>query len=302
MRPGKRLKRNTVYLLVWLVQKFFDTVPRRLALFVGAWLGLVAHHLLPRDRYRIDRHLSLAFDDSLTPSEKREIARSFFVNTGKNLADICRFRNHFATEISPRVSIEGLDIFDTAYRRGRGLLCVTGHIGNFELLAAYFSGLGYKVGVVGRRLYDARLDQLLVSNREAMGIVNFATTSSPREVLRWLHAGHGLGVLIDTDSIRVRGAFVPFFGRLANTPIVPSLLALKAGAAILPVACLRTIDDGYRIIVRPEVKTVPSGDTDRDARLLTAACVRALEEIITDHKSQWIWLHNRWHTRPHQSA
>ncbi len=302
MRPGKRLKRNAVYLLVWLVQKFFDTVPRRLALFVGAWLGLVAHHLLPRDRYRIDRHLSLAFGDNLTSSERRAIARSFFVNTGKNLVDVCRFRSHFTTEISPRVSIEGLEIFDAAYRRGRGLLGITGHIGNFELIAAYFAGLGYEIGVVGRRLYDARLDELLVNNREARGVVNFSTTTSPRQILRWLHSGKALGVLIDTDSIRVRGVFVPFFGRLANTPIGPSLLALKAGAALLPIACLRTVDDSYRIIVRPEVKISPSGDTDRDARLLTAACMKALEEIITEHKSQWIWLHNRWHTRPQQSA
>ena len=269
---------------------------------MGACLGLAAWALLPRDRYKIVRHLSLAFGASITLHQKHNVARGFFTNSGKNLVDICRFKKHYAIEIKPLVSVEGFDEFDAAYKRGKGLLGITGHIGNFELLPVYFASLGYRIGVVGREMYDARLNSILVGNREAMGITNFPTTESPRNILRWLQTGGVLGVLIDTDSIRVRGAFMPFFGRPANTPIGQSLLGLRTGAAFLPVACLRTGDNRYRIVVKPEVCIRPSGNAEEDAYRMTLGCTKALEEIVRENKSQWIWLHNRWHTRPENTA
>ena len=302
MTLPKKLKRGAVYLLTRSAFFLFNVIPRRLAVFLGAWVGLAAWKLLGRDRYKIDRHLSLVFDDSLTSHQKRNIARGFFVNSGKNLADMCRFQKYYATEIKPLVSIEGLDEFDAAYKRGRGLLGITGHIGNFELLAVYFADLGYRIGVIGREMYDARLNSILVGNRESMGITNFTTTESPRNVLRWLKTGGVLGVLIDTDSFRVRGAFMPFFGRLANVFIGWLLLGLRIGAAFLPVACLRTDDNSYHIVVKPEVRIRPSGNAEEDAYRMTLGCTKALEEIIKENKSQWIWLHNRWHTRPENTA
>jgi KDO2-lipid IV(A) lauroyltransferase len=270
MNLPKKLKRDTVYLLTRWAFFLFNVIPRRLAVFLGACLGLFAWAILPRDRHKIARHLSLVFDDSLTSHQKQNVARSFFVNTGKNLADMCRFKKHYATEIKPLISIEGLDELDAAYKRGRGLIGITGHIGNFELLPVYIPNLGYRIGVIGREMYDARLNSILIDNREAMGITTFPTTESPRNILRWLKTGGALGVLIDTDSIRVRGAFMPFFGHPANTPIGQSLLGLR--------------------------------NAEEDAYRMTLGCTKALEEIIRENKSQWIWLHNRWHTRPENTA
>jgi KDO2-lipid IV(A) lauroyltransferase len=298
MNRLKKTKRNVVYILTRWAFFWFNVIPRRLAVFLGACLGLAAWSVLPKDRYKIQRHLSLVFGSSLSTSDKYNVGRDFFVNTGKNLAEIFRFKKHFATEIKPLVTVEGLEEFGAAYKRGKGLIGITGHIGNFELLAAYIASLGYRIAVIGRELYDARLNQMLVDNREALGLTNFSTTESPRTILRWLKSGGALGVLIDTDSTRVRGAFVPFFGRLANTPIGQSLLGLHAGAAFLPMACLRTDDNRYRIIIKREVCISPSGNMEEDACQMTQACTKVLEKIIAENKSQWIWLHNRWHTSP----
>lgn len=296
MTLSKKLKRDAVYFLTRSAFFLFNEIPRRLAVFLGACLGLAAWAVLPGDRYRISRHLSLVFGNSLSTSVKHNIGRNFFVNTGKNLVDVIRFKKHFASEIKPLVSIEGLDEFDAAYRKGQGMLGITGHIGNFELLPVVFADLGYRIAVVGREMYDSRLDRILVSNRTAMGITNFPTTQSPRHILRWLKTGGALGVLIDIDSVRVRGAFMPFLGRLANTPIGQSLLGLRTGAAFLPMACLRTSDNRYHIVVKPEVRIQSSGNIEEDAYRITLECTKVLEEIITENKSQWIWLHNRWHT------
>jgi KDO2-lipid IV(A) lauroyltransferase len=294
----KDIKRSLIYYFVWTVLEIANALPRRLALFLGEWLGLAAWRLLARDRHKIERHLTLVFGDELHETEKRKIARNFFVNSGKNVVDVARFRRHFQSEIKPLVEVEGLEYFDQAYRAGKGLLGITGHIGNFELLAAYIANLGYDIAVIGRELYDTRLNRLLVENRKASGLTNIATTDSPKKFLSWLHQGKAIGVLIDTDSIRVRSMFIPFFGRLSNTPVGQSIIGVRAGAAFVPMACVRTEDDRYKIIIRPPVSYDAGDDLDSAAREVTLQCTRALEDIIRQYKDQWIWLHNPWHTRP----
>ena len=298
MRLRKRLKHGIVFHTTRFLLVFANQIPRRLALFAGAMLGLAAWWLLPRDRYRMFRHLGVAFGDSLSSGQKQNIGRQFFVNSGKNLTDTIRCRRHFADEIKPLVSVEGFEHFDAAYRRGRGVVGVTGHLGNFELGAMFVANLGYKTAVIGREMFDPRLDELLVGNRETLNLTNLSTTDSVRKSLKWRKAGGVIGVLIDTDSLRVRSIFVPTFGRLALTPVGQTLIGLKAGAAFVPMACMRTADDRYRLIARPEVKVESSGGLDAGAYHVTVECTRQLESIITENPDQWIWMKNRWLTSP----
>jgi KDO2-lipid IV(A) lauroyltransferase len=302
MKIPKRIKHSIVFFLTRHLIGLINLLPRRLALFLGAAGGLLVWRLTPKDRYRISRHLGLVYGSALTETEKHNIGRSFFVNTGKNLVDAVRFRRHFCSEIRPLVTVDGLEHFDRAYKRGRGVIGITGHIGNFELLAAYIASLGYKTAVIGRELYDPRMDEYLIENRTAMGLTNIATTDSPRRMLKWLSDGGVVGVLIDTDSSRVRAMFMPVFGRLAQTPVGHTIMGLHTGAAFVPIACLRNADDSYRIVVRPEITIEPSGDSDRDVYDLTLECSRAVESLIDENKDQWIWLHNRWCARPPETA
>ncbi|MDD5426738.1 MAG: hypothetical protein PHN52_09685, partial [candidate division Zixibacteria bacterium] len=77
-----------------------------------------------------------------------------------------------------------------------------------------------------------------------------------------------------------------------------TIIGLRAGAAFLPMACLRTRDNRYKIIIYPPVE-YPPGDTSEDCIYqVTLKCTKALEEIINSHKDQWSWIHNRWRTRP----
>ena len=294
----KRIRRGAVCVSARLLTAGLNVVGRRLAMFWGAMIGLAAWRLASRDRYKSLRHLSLVYGNELSFDRRRRIARDFFINIGKNLADVLRFPRHFASELKPLVAVEGLEHFDAAYRRGRGLIGITGHIGNFELLAVYIASLGYDIAVIGREMYDPRLNELLVKNREALGLINIATTDSPRRVLEWLRKGGAVGALIDTDSIRVRSTFVPVFGRPALTPIGQSIIGLRAGSAFVPLACVRTSDNRYRIIIKPEVSIEPSGDFSKDVEHVTARCTAVLEGIINEYRDQWIWLKNRWLTAP----
>jgi KDO2-lipid IV(A) lauroyltransferase len=297
VRPFRKIKRAAVYRLVLMLSALFNVLTRKLAVAAGGWVGLAVWSLAARDQHRALRHLTLAYGRQMSHREKVLIARRFFINSGKNLADVVRFKKHFTREIQPLVECEGLEHFDKAYRRGRGLIGVTGHIGNFELMAAYIKNRGYDVAVIGRELSNPGIDRLLLANREAVGLVTIATTDSPKHMLAWLKEGKALGVLIDTDSHRVRGEFIPAFGRWSYTPVGQTVLGLRVGAAFVPMACVRTDDNRYKVIICPEVIADSNGDPEADVYNITLKCTQALERIIRDYPDQWPWQHNRWRTR-----
>ena len=298
----KNIKHNLVFILAKFMIRFFNAVNRRVAVFIGGSLGAFYWFVSLRDRYRVHRHLTLVYKDSLTDPEKYRIGRQFFINSGKNLVEVIRFKKHFDREIKKLVTTEGLEHFDRAYKRGNGVIGITGHIGNFELLAAYIASLGYKIAVIGRQMYDARMDDFLVENRKSMNLENIGTTESPRRMVRWLKEGGATGVLIDTDSSRVRGIYIPVFGRLAQTPVGQTIIGLKTGAAFVPMFCLRNADNTYRIVTKPEITIEPSGDFDKDVYEMTLKCSRVLESVIDEYKEQWVWVHNRWCARPEKTA
>jgi len=302
MSIKKKIKHGATVALARSLFYLFNSIPRNLAVFLGAAIGITAWSFLSKERHKISRHLKLAYGEALKERQRTEIGRKFFINRGKNIADVVRLKKHFQSEILPLIEVEGLHHFQKARDEGRGIIGVTGHIGNFELLAVYLNQIGFEVGVIGRELYESRLDSLLVSNREAMGIRNFSTTSSPRDVLKWLKDGKTLGVLIDTDSMRVRSMFVPAFGRLSSTPVGQSMIGLKAGAAFIPGASLRTAENRYKVILGPEIEIEESDDPQSTVYKVTADCTKRLEEIVDQYKDQWIWLHNRWHTRLEETA
>jgi KDO2-lipid IV(A) lauroyltransferase len=299
--PGfKKLKHDCVYWGTASLFRILNLMPRSPAVFTGAVIGYLAYLVIKKDRMKGDRSLRLVYGDELSPGQRRAIIRNLFINFGKNIVDVIRFKRHYRDQIKNLVDCEGLEYFENAYNKGRGVIAVTGHIGNFELLAAHFVELGYAVAVIGREVYDVRLNEMLVANREAMGLVNIDTRDSPRSVLKALKKGYAVGVLIDTDSVRVRGAFMPFLGRLAHTPVGQSILGLRAGAAFVPMACVRN-GKRYKIIVRPEIVIRRTDDFESDVYNITRKCNEVLEEIVDQYKDQWIWIHSRWRTEPKET-
>lgn len=302
MNRIKRAKRRAAYLLARSLIFAFSAVPRSLAITIGSWVGLAAWWLIEKDQHKMERHLRIAYKDKLSTSQRKRIGRNFYINSGRNYADVLRLSKHPVNKLEQFVSIEGLSHLEEAYLAGKGVIAVGGHIGNYELLGVFLVSFGFRVAVIGRELYDKQLDKLLVGIRESNGIVNFRTTDKIKLLIDWLRSGGLLGVLIDTDSHRVRSIPVPFFGRMSNTPIGQMLLGLRAGSAFCPIACVRTENNHYRIIIRPAVNIERSGSPHNDAARLTALCANELEKIIDSNREQWIWLHNRWHTKFESAA
>ena len=208
-----------------------------------------------------------------------------------------RLGSNTKEELDRIVAAEGLEHLDRTSEEGKGVVLLSGHIGNWELLGAYIAMKGYPFSVVGRSLNNPRLDRLLVAHRERLGLKNIARGKATRQILRALHRGEMVGFLIDQDT-EVEGAFVDFLGRPAYTPTGPVTLALKLGAPIVSAAIHREQDDTYHVVVRPRLEPARTDDVAEDIRVNTAICSKVLEDFIREHPAQWVWMHRRWKTKP----
>ena len=299
---GKRIKNWLLFRLITSLISFLNFLPRNTAISLGGFLARLAYLIIRDARRRTIANLSRAFGRRFDKRELRRLGSQVFVNLGKNVVDAVRLGRMSWEDLDKIIEIEGLEHLDEAYRLGKGVIGLTGHIGNFELMAAYFSLRGYKLSVIGRELYDPRLDRLLVRNRESADMENIPSSAGVRPVIRALRSGRLLGVLADQDSSRVRGVFVDFFGRPARTPVGAGLLAYKTGSPIVPMAILREGKNRYKIVVKPPVELRFSPDREKDLIDVTQRYTSVLESIIREHPAQWLWMHDRWRsTRDRES-
>lgn len=201
---------------------------------------------------------------------------------------------------------EAVAMVERATARRKGVIVVLGHIGNWELsfrLSRYFA----PGATIAKRSWHARLDALAEQFRARNGVETFwrDDPGTGRAMLRLFKRGGGLGILVDQDIQDVQSVFVPFFGRPAATPRAAADLALRFGAAVLVVTCHRRgprAGDGHRL----EVVEIPydPAPADREAEVvrITAACAAVQEQAIRRHPAEWVWMHQRWKTRPAASS
>jgi KDO2-lipid IV(A) lauroyltransferase len=196
-----------------------------------------------------------------------------------------------------KIEVQGWEHLEAVHRAGKGGIFVTGHIGNWELSAAYAAKKGYPVNVVAKRIYLEALNQKLVTMRERMGVRTLYRDLSMRTMIRHLQENEFLGIVPDQDVRRIGGIFVDFFGRPAYTPVGPALLALASGAPILMVRDIRT-GPRHLLAFDPPFYAERKGPREQEVRRLVTRYTNRLEEFIREHPDQWVWFHRRWRTQP----
>jgi KDO2-lipid IV(A) lauroyltransferase len=275
-------------------------IPRRLALRAGAWLGDLLYLLHRRGRRIALLNLARAFPDR-SPEEHRAILRESIRNLGRVAAEVCHFGSLTPDNIGDYVSIEDRTAWDALFATAdaRGVVVVTGHFGNFELLAYAHGLLGRPITLIHRPMNNGLVDRAITDLRGGAGTVSLPKKSAAKAALRALHRHQVVAIPADQNQTRRYGVFVDFFGLPACTTPGPARLAMLSGAAVVPVFLLREgASDRHRILVLPEIPLVRTGDRDADVITNTQRCTAVIEELLRRHPEQWIWFHKRWNTRP----
>lgn len=298
----KKPYRYFLYLLLLLVRDLSNRMPRFLILGIVKFVGRVTWSILPKERQKTLEQLRTAFGDSKSPAELIRIGRQVFENLGATAIDTLRIPKLKREWPKPEALIKEDHVFskiEEARWAGKGLICLTGHIGNWELIYFFMIQSGYDSAVVGRRIYYEPFNRVLETIRKKAGAKVFYRDESPRGVLGVLRNNQAVGILADQDIDSVEGIFVPFFGKLARTPSAPARISLASGAPILPVFMIRE-GMSYRFmadeLIWPE--SVSSLSKEDAVLTITKRWSEAVESVVRRFPEQWAWMHRRWKTQP----
>jgi len=256
---------------------------------------------LPRLRHIGLRNLELAFPD-LSLTERRQLLEQSFENFGRIIADFAHFPHATPADLAARVETSFPKQLEARYHAakatGRGVIFVTSHLGNWEMLALAGSTIFEPIAYLARPLDNPLLDRYTSRVRSRFGNRPINKRDSVLEGLAILEAGGKLGLLADVNTLQRDGVFVPFFGHLACTTRSVAMLALRTDALIVPMCCVWDTNR-YRILVGELVEAVRSASYAKKNIIDTTALYTAeIEKFIRAYPEQWLWIHRRWKTRP----
>jgi KDO2-lipid IV(A) lauroyltransferase len=269
-------------------------LPARGGLWAGRRLGDLFWAALPRRRAMTLRNLERAFGDTRSQEELRRLGRQSFEHLGMNLVEGCVFFFRPPTILLSRVELAGLHHLEDAAELGKGILVLTAHYGNWELLAAAHALSAFRLSVVIRPLDDPVMDRMVERFRRRSGVELIAKRRALHEIIDALRRARMVGILLDQNASRAEGVFAPFFGIPASTSKALAVISLRTGAPVVPIFIRRVADGRHRVEVQRMVVPPPDGDVVG----YTAAFNAAIETAIRRAPEQWFWLHDRWKTRP----
>ncbi len=277
--------------LVWpvrLLESLVLLLPLRSVQRVGVVLGWMWYHLLPIRRRVVHENLALAFPD-LAPSERSAIARGCYVHVTMAVLELFWLPRMRSFGVSKIVDVEGWENYERAIKTGKGVIAITAHLGNWDLLACSQALARVPLSIITKELSSKRLGQRWMQLRTRAGVRLLADSGSMMAILRALRKGEVVGMIVDQRMALSKGAsLIDFFGKPAATTLAPAVLAARTGAALLPVYSFRKADGRHVVRICKQIALRPS------AMETMAEINRLLEEWIRLHPEQWLWQHRRW--------
>ena len=264
--------------------------PRSFSFRLARLYTFVLDLALPRLRRIARRNLSLA---GYPRQEHRKIIDGVFLSIARLLVTFARFPQMNAANVGAWIRYEGFEHFQAARAPGKGVLFATAHFGNWELSAFAHALMTEPLNIVVRPLDDPGINALVEHRRRLSGNRLIEKWDAARVILRALHKGEAVGVLIDQNSSLSEGVFVDFFGVPACANAGFAKLAAHSGAAVLPGFAVWS-DAEQKYVLRFYKPVEMTGDAAADTQRLHSL----LERVIREHPDQWLWIHRRWKTRP----
>lgn len=270
--------------------------PARAAAVAGA-IGRLGYSPLGIRRGVVERQVAAAFPD-LNPGAVRRIARESYDNLGRVTVE--------ANERAARGRQSVLDAFadspdwsvmESVRAKGRGIVAMAGHCGNWELMGAYIAARFGAFHAIARGMANPLVERYVKGVRERLGMRILHDREAVRAVPRLLRDGAAVGFLSDQATVGLASTYVPFFGRPAKTPRGAAVFALRFGAPVVAVHAVRQHDGRYRVLAE-EIPVGDSGDRERDVDEIILRFSQVLERVVRAYPGQYFWQHRRWKYQP----
>jgi KDO2-lipid IV(A) lauroyltransferase len=304
VRDASRLYLRAEYLTLRAAFGLLGALPLGLALRVGeavAWLA----YLLAAPLRRVGMtNLAIAFPDR-TVSERRRILRASMLNHGRMAAELAHLPRLDDARLRDMVRFEDETWWREAigWERPTGVLILSGHFGNWELLVFAHGRRGFPVTMVHRPMHNPLIDRWLNRVRGRAGTRLVRKHHAATAVLRALREKQLLVLPFDQNSTRGLGVFVDFFGVPASTNAGIARIGLRADAPVVPAFIVRQGRQARHLVyVLPIMELENTGDPRADVVHNTARLSAVFEDMVRRFPEQWLWVHRRWKTRPPGAA
>ena len=263
---------------------------------IGAWLGRLGYWPLGIRRGVVTRHIDACFPEK-NDRERRELVRASYEHLGVVAVESALMSRLGPDSLHAMLEhVEGWDVIERGRARGHGVVLVAGHLGNWELSAAFLVVLGLPVAAVAKRQLNPLVDGFVNRTRRRLGIDVVYDDEAVRKLPRMLKSGFALGLLADQAGLAA-ATHVPFFGRPARTPRGPAVFALRFDAPLVYVLAARQPNGNYTLHLE-EVEVTNTGHLESDVEETTARFTNVLESWVRRYPGQYLWAHRRWKRQP----
>jgi KDO2-lipid IV(A) lauroyltransferase len=265
---------------------------------LGEKIGRLGYAPLKIRRAVVEKQLAAVFPEK-DAAEVERIARAAYGHLGRTTIETAVLPSYSRTEILDLFEeVNGWSIVQERLARGKGLILVTGHLGNWELGGAYLAARGLPIDAVARHMNNPLFDVYLTATRQRIGMTVVHDDQAVKRVPRSLRSGRAVAFLVDQGAIGLASSWVPFFGRCAKTPRGPAVFALRLGAPIVFGVALRQPSGKYQLTFEP-IDVQDTGDRDADVDRIVTDYTATLERWVRRAPEQYLWHHRRWkHQRP----
>jgi Kdo2-lipid IVA lauroyltransferase/acyltransferase len=294
-----KFRRRILYILLQITSKIFLFIPYCVSMWIGAFFGNMAYIFLTRYRNLTRQNLEFAFKGSIAKNRIDEISRRVFINLGISIAEVfsvSRIKEH----IDKIIEFKDIEKFDNILAKGKGIISLSAHLGNWELMPMYFAGKGYPSNIIARPIYYEKYNEWASFLRSSMGVNVIYRTESPKKMIKILKDKQILGMAADQDIDSIDGVFVDFFAEKAYTPSSPVKLANVAGVPIVPMFIVRK-GNKHSIYIEDPIY-IENNSVQDWVVFYTQKWSNIVESYIRKYPEQWVWMHKRWKTRPGDRA
>ncbi len=294
MKFKKLLKYYFEYFFLLIITSILRLLPLRVNLLLARWLGVVFFILNKKHRLRAFNNLKQAFPLK-SDKELINILKMVYINLCKVYVEFLYLPYINKKYLKNKVKIIGKDNLNKALKLNKGIIGVTSHMGNWELLGAIVTKSDYKLDVVYHSMRNPYSDRFINKIRKQAGIGLINMNKALRASLKSLKVNHILGLIADQDAGR-DGVFIDFFNRPASTFKGPAFFALKTNAPMILFTLVREKNDRHTLYISPPLKLKRTGDFEKDIYYNTKLWSDELQKWISKYPQQWFWVHRRWQT------
>ncbi len=280
------------YLTYKLVQFLAMNLPLKAGYAIAIFIAKVQYFTSTRDRRIVYGNLRAIFPDK-QEGEIDRLAKEVFINFAKYLVDFFRFSKLDRSYIEKYVKVVGRENLDGALGKGKGVITLTAHLGNYELGGAVMALLGYRVNAVALDHKEKKVNDLFISQRAKTGVNVISLGAAVKKCYEAINKGEVIALVGDRDFTS-HGLKTVFFGMDSMIPRGPAAFYLRSGAAIVPGFIIRMPDDTFELRFEKEVSYEATGDHALDEREVTGICLRSIEDYVRRYPSQWYMFRRFW--------